>query len=582
MRRTHISHLCIRIICFFVIVILLLTGCSHKNRPSQADSFDQLCQDIFTSEVSSTSMNLHFSLENPSSYGITTPDSYIGHLPNDETVATINSYLDLLSSISLSNLREDQKLTYDMLRNDLTLSKELIGYHYFHEYLSPKGGEQVELFLLLSELPIHNLQEADEFLCILANVPSYLDELLTYEQEKSSFGLFMSDEQLSETLSSMKDMKKLLSEGFLSDSFRSRILELADISEDVASSYETAASDIITHKILPSYESLYKGLSDLKGTGVNSLGLCYFQDGREYYELLLQSMLRSDLVVEDLYKDIQEQLNKDLVTCSKLYSKNPSLLEDAKDVHLEFEDEESILFHLVESIGTRFPQACTTSYELQYANVALAPYIAPAYYLTAPFDNPDRNLICINSAKDDSRISYFATLAHEGFPGHLYQTTMSYQYEVPWIRLLLGCPSYTEGWATYVELLSYEYAGLDTTLAQYLAHNRSAILGLYALSDIGIHYYGWNEYDLQQFWAPFGVTSASTIHDIAKLIIASPGNYLKYYGGYLEILKLKEKASDTYGNQFLEYDFHRTLLRMGPAPFDLINKYYDSYFSRSI
>ncbi|MFQ8776405.1 MAG: DUF885 family protein [Roseburia sp.] len=90
----------------------------------------------------------------------------------------------------------------------------------------------------------------------------------------------------------------------------------------------------------------------------------------------------------------------------------------------------------------------------------LSEYLAPAFCITAPIDDYSTNRIYINNANNYTDLYYFTTLAHEGYPGHLYQTIQSYDYGLPPIRSLFNYPAYTEGWATYVEMLAYYYAGL--------------------------------------------------------------------------------------------------------------------------
>ena len=124
-------------------------------------------------------------------------------------------------------------------------------------------------------------------------------------------------------------------------------------------------------------------------------------------------------------------------------------------------------------------------------------------------------------------------MAHEGFPGHLYQTAMSYQYGLEPVRALLSFPAYTEGWATYVAYMSYQYAGLPDQLASVLALNESIVLSLYASADIGIHYYGWDRASLLEFLENYGIKDQDVVDQIYQLIVEDPANYLHYYVGYM-------------------------------------------------
>ena len=84
-------------------------------------------------------------------------------------------------------------------------------------------------------------------------------------------------------------------------------------------------------------------------------------------------------------------------------------------------------------------------------------------------ENIDFNSIYINSAGTDSSDLY-PTLAHEGYPGHLYQTQYFASTSPSLIRNVIKPGGYIEGWASYVEVHSYEYAG-DNTLLNSLVHH---------------------------------------------------------------------------------------------------------------
>jgi len=89
----------------------------------------------------------------------------------------------------------------------------------------------------------------------------------------------------------------------------------------------------------------------------------------------------------------------------------------------------------------------------------------------------------------------------------------------------------------------------------------------------GIHYDGWNRMDTVKFFKEYGVGSAEIVNQIYDLIIGSPGNYLKYYIGYVEFLELKKKWVEKKGEDFSQKEFHKAVLDVGPAPFELVEKY---------
>ena len=197
-----------------------------------------------------------------------------------------------------------------------------------------------------------------------------------------------------------------------------------------------------------------------------------------------------------------------------------------------------------------------------------------------PIDDYSRNSIHISADYDTTSIDYFTTLAHEGFPGHLYQTVMSYESGLPPARHLANCGGYTEGWATYVEMLAYQYADIDPAVATVMQKDQSALLSLYASTDLGIHYDGWTLDDTVEFWSGYGIEDVTVIEKIYQYIVGEPANYLQYYVGYLGFLELKEIAIEKYGSDFDEVTFHRALLEIGPAPFDIIEEYFDTFYKK--
>ena len=156
---------------------------------------------------------------------------------------------------------------------------------------------------------------------------------------------------------------------------------------------------------------------------------------------------------------------------------------------------------------------------------------------------------------------------------------MSYEAGLSPARSILNFPGYVEGWATYVEMLSYQYAGLEEDVASMLSMNQSALLSLYASTDLGIHYDGWSFDDTVAFWSGYGISDADSLREVYELIVQEPSHYLKYYVGYLEFLNLKELAKETYGSIYSDVAFHQALLTIGPAPFAIVEKYLGEYYS---
>jgi len=117
------------------------------------------------------------------------------------------------------------------------------------------------------------------------------------------------------------------------------------------------------------------------------------------------------------------------------------------------------------------------------------------------------------------------------------------------------------------------------TAAELLRLNKAWTLNLYAVMDMGVHYYGWSLYDLYEFLASCGINDMEAAKEIFSSIIEEPANYLRYYAGYLEFEALKDRAVSALGGNFDPAEYHHALLSLGPAPFYLLEKEIDVYIA---
>ena len=576
-----------------LLLTLLLAGCSLPfltpgNSSSSTESipntetseeFAACLNEIFRSEVTSSTLNLHYTLKNPSSYGITDYPVTFGHITSaSDNAKTLKQTQKKIHSFSRDQLPLKQQFTYDLLTDYLTLQQKLCQYQDYEEPLIPSNGIQSELPVLLVEYAFHTPGDVDDYLELLSQTDDYFEELLDFEKEKADAGLFMSDANCDQVISECEEFISDSKNHYLITTFSDKIAAVDGLSEKEIRHYEKTNAKIVQNSVFPAYRSLIDGLTELMGSGNNDWGVCYYPDGKSYYELLVYSDTGDHDDMKTIQRKIETQRTDDIRACADLIQKNPDILQKCSAQTLSQTDPIQILESLKQSMQNDFPMPPDAGYDVHYVDQSLQDYLAPAFYITAPIDDYSNNSIYINNAKGNSGISAFTTLAHEGYPGHLYQTIMSYSSGMEPVRSLLNYPGYVEGWATYVEMMSYRYAGLDTDTADLLMHNQSATLSLYASSDIGIHYDGWTAPDMYKFWETYGITDHDAIDEITGLIVSAPGNYLKYYVGYLNFLALRENIQSSYGDSCSLTDFHKTLLTMGPAPFSLLDSYFDSYF----
>lgn len=575
-----------------VLAVSLFAGCVHfesieysqeisEENPETIEAFDQFINDIFETEVTENTINLHFTISDPEKYGITDYPVTLGDLSNDamsDSNARLENYLSGLSSFSYTELTLNQQLTYDILENYFQLQLDMADMYLYDELLRPSTGVQAQLPILYEEYSFNSKKDVEDYLKLLALTDEYFDQIISFEKEKADAGLFMSDFACQNIIDQCNAFIADSDNHYLIETFNTRIDKLTGLTQSEKDHYRLQNEKMLREHIFPAYENLAAALTDLLGSGTNENGLCYFPEGKQYYEYLLAYNTGAAESVKTLENMISNERVKVLQESSDLTTENPELWELASEATLTPTDSATTLNHLKEVMLDDFPAPPETGYTVNYIDDCVADYLAPAFYVIAPIDDYSHNSIYINETTDTTNISYFTTLAHEGFPGHLYQTVMTYESGIEPVRSILNYSGFVEGWATYVEFQSYHYAGLDDDVATILELNQDATLSLYASTDIGIHYEGWTLEDTKKFWNNYGITNDDAIESIFELIVEEPTHYLKYYIGFLKFEELKKETSLKNIKDYNDKSFHQAVLSIGPAPFDIVDKYLPAYY----
>lgn len=559
---------------FLAAVLSIIYAAILSPAGKNTGSFSEFCTTLFREEMKSNTMNLHFTLKDPKAAGIDSYEITLGSLSGDSPhnqARQLKKLSEELKKYSHRSLKGKDRLTCRLLSDYISRQQNLAAYPYYDEPLTPSGGVTSQLPVLLAEYTFRNTRDIKDYLGLLSQMDTYFLGILDYEQKKADAGLFMSDEACLKVIEGCEVFTEHPDDNFLIDTFSNRLNAMDGLTDTQKNAYLKQHSKVLSDHVIPAYSQMIKGLTMLLGRGHNNWGLCNFPEGKAYYEAVVSADTGCDDSVEDLFSQIAKARREDLMFCQNLLEKNPKLASQSPKPDAALKEENAMISRLQKEILTDFPAPPQTDVEICHVDPALSEYLAPAFYITAPIDDISHNRIYINDAKNDTDIYYFTTLAHEGYPGHLYQTICTSSYGAPEVLSLLNYPGYTEGWATYTEMQAFYYAGLDPDLASLLQHNQSATLSLYATADIGIHYFGWEKEKNAAFWSEYGVDDTATVKRITDLILEEPGNYLKYYVGYLKFRQMREQLA-LENKSFSVSAFHEAILRTGPSPFSVLEE----------
>lgn len=549
-------------------------GGPESTAEDEQQRFEEFTNEIFLSEVTLNIINLHFTLAHPEVYGIGDYEVSLGSFSKEEdqeSYDSIRDYIEELGEFDYDKLTPEQQLSYDIF---LTYSRDALkheGFRLYNNYLSPTTGMESYIPTLLAEYTFYSERDVQDYLEILHILPSYFEDLMEFEKEQSEAGFFMPDFEVDKVVEQCQQFIEDPENHYLIDSFNLRIEEAEFLDNSAKEEYKAENVRLMQESVFPAFDYLGKELEKLKGTGVNDRGLEAFENGRHFYELLVRESTGSDKSVEEIYDLILEQYYSVLEEILELTEDDKDIFNRMEDCPIDLTDPYMVLNYLKNKMAADFPTPEDLPFEVNYVPESMEEYTNPAYYILPPIDYLQNNIIYINQDHLTGGTEDFVTLAHEGFPGHLFQTTYFYGNNPDKIRKLFSFSGYTEGWGTYAEMYSYRLSEMDDAAIRLNELNKIYTFCLYCLSDIGVNYEGWTCEDTINFFYSMGLDE-ETGRLIFETMVEDPALYLSYFLGYLEFMELKTEAENTLGEAFHLKEFHTFLLDIGPAQFEIIEQ----------
>ena len=589
-KRNLFSSIIIGIFIIFLCAITVFPLLSEKKENSfennTQQNFNIYADKLLTDQLSSDTLSLHFYLSDTSKYGLDNITPTLGNYTYESMTSSQNHFINeinLLKNFNYKDLSTEQQITYDVLMEYFKDQLDFSDLCLCSQVLSPTTGLQAQLPVLLCEYTFSSQKDIENYLSILSLIKNYYGQICEFQKLKAENNSFISKFACDKIIAQCKEFigDKNACENLLHTSFLNRLSGVTFLTDQEKNNYITRDINVIEESIYPAYENIANTLWSLqkKGACKNKNGLFYLKNGRDYYEYLVKNYTGSSKSVSDLKAEIQLNLTGYVQAIYSILTKNPEL---EKKFYGKTESDlkpNDIISSLSKKISNNFPTTVGDNrlseilYTLKYVDKSLEDFLSPAFYLTPPIDNPQHNIIYINGSESMKNQDFYATIAHEGIPGHMYQSWFFSSTNPHPVRHIINYGGYTEGWATYVEFMSYQYRYKDQNLAKAFACSSAYSLALYSICDIGINYDGWTFKDTTKYLADYNITDKKVCESIFQSVIEEPANYLQYYVGFMEITRLKDSLKKKLGDSFNLKDFHKAFLAVGPAPFDVVNKW---------
>jgi len=568
-------------------------------RMEKTTSFEEFTKLLFQYEVTADCVTTAYTLKNPEAKDVPlcTPtltsfsfDDYLKHAKNHSSAKDTKRIHKLLANYNTKTLSKKDRLTYSLLDDSLATSTALSQYPFYENLIGATTGVQANLPVTLGEYPLRTKEDIDIYLELLSQIPSYFDDVIAYEKHRKELGYaspsFVIDDAKNGTekiLTGLRDNNNCFQE-----TFESRIRKIKGLSKKEIAAYEEKNLSAIKRYVIPSYEKMLIYLRNELPTknsdkpsipDKQSFGICNLPNGKSYYEILAKCNTGSDKTIEEMISVTDATLANTTGTVLDTALTN----QDAYFYYCEhpletfYETPQAILENLSLFIREKYPPLSSLpNYEIKTVPESLSDCVSPAFYMIPAIDDYQNNTIYINEKQTNAdNGNLFPTLAHEGFPGHLYQTIYFNESKPSDIRQLLTYLGYVEGWATYVEIDSLNFLDypLEGDALRKLYQAEIIInLALCARIDMGVNYEGWTLADTRTFFEEQGYNSYYA-QDVYAYVTEAPATYLSYFIGYLEILEIKDAYQRQQMENYSEKEFHKRFLDVGPADFATVKNY---------
>lgn len=543
------------------------------------EEFEQFMMDEFLDTLESDYLNMHFTVSDYHNWNIEKPelifaDATLGSY--NEAIEENQRILKELEQFDYNSLSSRQQYDYDVLHKYLIDNTDMNRYPMLDSYFNPNSGVLDNIITNFTEFVFRREEDIQDYLVILKDVQTFLRDAIELTQQQASQGIFLTDTLLDETEAFITKFTEKKEDNALIVVFDEQIDTLDFLDNAQKEAYKKENKDIVLNTIIPAYRMVGEELEKLRGSNRYEGGVANYPNGKEYYAALARYKSSADKSIEEELKNCEEFL-KEVVDLYMTTTATDSAWYAYMFEQVDLSTPEQTLKYLENHLDA-YPKGPEVTYKGTYLDPSVTNDAVVAYYMEPPIDNIKENVIKINGDSVSDMNGLYETLAHEGFPGHLYQITWYLNTNPNPLRAVLSNIGYTEGWAMYTETQSWATSGLDGDVAMLHALETAMGYVMDAYVDLGVNGLGWDLEKTEDELERIGL-SGSSAELLYDFVVSRPGMIVPYGYGMVEFYRLRGKATTALGDDFDEVEFHEVLLTNGDRPFELVEKDVDAYIA---
>ena len=571
----------LKLLIILFILLMIPTGCvASRNEQTR---FDDYTLNQFLNRSSQDTMTLHFTLSSPDVYGLDEMKQTLGELSveafNKQTNELQTAYEEL-KSFNTSLLTNVQKRDYRIYEDYLELEIKQSSNQTFNYLFTPDGLIHI-LSTNFLEYRFNSEEDVENYLFLLSDIQRYLNSAMKYTHKQALTGIFISDFILDQTIETCHEFLNKGDMHPLLLSFEEKISHL-NLNKDKAYQYIDENRRIMNEVVTPVIDSITLQLNEMKGSSqYQRVGMARIPTGREAYALMVQQRTGLKDTPIDIFNDLNKAMVTLLAEMSNLLNDNPNLSLEGNKLQIDT-NPVLLLNQLKLNSSDTFPSIPEVTFNVEMMDESMASDRVLAYFMPPPIDDIYENAIKVNarSLKDDP-LQLYNTLAHEGYPGHLYQNTYFMNHYTTPLRTSLNYLGYVEGWAKFIENEMLNYIPFDSDSSRELAQ-LNANYGYYLQSacDLGVNDQGWNIDELAKYLSNYGVNDKLAVQQIYDSVIAHPSSILPYGVGAMKMEELKQRVQFQLKDKYIAKEFYQVVLDCGPAPFFIVEEDINAYLNK--
>ncbi|MBI1235139.1 MAG: DUF885 family protein [Alphaproteobacteria bacterium] len=491
-------------------------------------------------------------------------------------------FLERLEAIEEDNLPAAQIVNFATLDYLLRFRVELAQYDMQRAPFSNDSGFfSTPLYVASSTRP-SNVEEAENWIARLEDLPRYLDENIYWMRE----GIEAGYTQPANIIGGVRDQIAAIAAMSVEDTGMVAPIDALPRGVPQAERDRLRAEAVaaVEDHVLPAYHDLLTFMDEeYVPAAREDLGISSVPGGREQYQALVRYHTTLDTSPEEVHQ-------RGLAEVARIRSEMEAIIEEVEfdgtfaeflnfmrtDPQFYAESEEELMMYaswLAKRADDAMPRFFGRLPRLPYGVRPVPASMAPTYttgrYWPGSLENGVAGGYMVNTYNLSQRPLYNlpALTVHEAVPGHHHQIALAQELEnVPEFRRNTYITAFGEGWGLYTEFLAEEMGMYSTPYDQFGRLTYEMWRACRLVVDTGIHYMGWTR---DQAEACFLENSALAPHNIRTEVsryISWPGQALAYKTGELLMRDLRARAEARLGEAFDIRDFHDELLSEGAVP----------------